>query len=115
FMVGLAAAFSYAKRRQLGQSHAGMFGHAVWRSLVLIFLGIFLTSNWSRTGTVWSLMNVLSQIGLGYWLLFLLWVRPFRIRVWSAAAILVATWALYVVYPFFNPLAGINLDTGNTA
>src|SRR5438477_2530963 len=54
FMVGLAAAFSYAKRRQLGQSYAGMFGHAVWRSLVLIGLGIFLTSNWTRTlGTVW--------------------------------------------------------------
>jgi predicted acyltransferase len=115
FMVGLAAAFSYAKRRQLGQSYAAMFGHAVWRSLVLIFLGIFLISNWSRTGTVWSLMNVLTQIGLGYWLLFLLWDRPFRVQVWAAALILVATWALYVAYPFHNPLAGINLETGDKA
>src|SRR5262245_46128137 len=45
FMVGLAAAFSYAKRRRLGQSDRAMFAHAVWRSLVLILLGIFLISN----------------------------------------------------------------------
>jgi predicted acyltransferase len=109
FMVGLAAAFSYAKRRQLGQSYAGMFGHAVWRSLVLIFLGIFLTSNWSRTGTVWSLMNVLSQIGLGYWLLFLLWDRPVRTQALAAAGILLGTWLLYVLYPY----SGINLETGD--
>src|SRR5262249_32973377 len=117
FMVGLAAAFSYAKRRQLGQSYAGMFGHALWRSLMLILLGVFLSSNWVRPGgrTVWSLMNVLSQIGLGYWLLFLLWDRPVRAQVWAAALILLATWALYVQYPYFNPHAGINLETGDRA
>ncbi len=114
FMVGLAAAFSYAKRRQQGQSYGRMFGHAVWRSVVLIFLGIFLISNFERT-TNWSLMNVLTQIGLGYWLLFLLWDRPFRVQVWAAALILLATWALYMQYPFFNPQAGINLETGNKA
>ena len=42
FMVGLAAAFSYAKRRQLGQPYGRMFGHALWRSVVLVLLGIFL-------------------------------------------------------------------------
>jgi predicted acyltransferase len=114
FMVGLAAAFSYAKRRQLGQSHGGMFAHAVWRSVVLVLLGIFLISNFERT-TNWSLMNVLTQIGLGYWLLFLLWGRPFRVQVWAAGSILLMTWALYMVYPFFDPHAGINLERGDKA
>ena len=36
--------------------------------MILIFLGIFLISNSaSRTVTNWSLMNVLTQIGLGGW------------------------------------------------
>ena len=39
--------------------------HAVWRSVVLVLLGIFLISN-GRDSTNWSLMNVLTQIGLGY-------------------------------------------------
>ena len=112
FMVGLAAAFSYAKRRQLGQSYAGMFSHAAWRSVVLVFLGIFLISNWTRTGsTTWSFMNVLTQIGLGYWLLFLLWDRPVRTQALAAAVILVATWLLYVLYPN----SGIDLATGDPA
>src|SRR5256714_3831399 len=65
FMVGAAMAFSCANRRQRGQSQARLLGHAVWRSAVLVLLGIFLISNGARA-TNWSLMNVLSQIGLGY-------------------------------------------------
>jgi predicted acyltransferase len=33
FMVGVAMAFSYAKRKALGQSYAWMLGHAAWRSV----------------------------------------------------------------------------------
>lgn len=110
FMVGVALAFSYSKRRQQGQSYGQMLGHAVIRSLVLIFLGIFLISNWSRS-TNWSFMNVLTQIGLGYTFLFLLWGRSFRTQAIVAAALLVGTWLLYVLYPY----AGIDLATGNPA
>src|SRR5687768_8847902 len=45
FMVGVSMAYSYAKRRELGDSYGRMLGHAVLRSFVLIFLGIFLISN----------------------------------------------------------------------
>jgi heparan-alpha-glucosaminide N-acetyltransferase len=107
FMVGVAMAFSYAKREQKGQSYRGMLRHAVMRSLVLIFLGIFLVSNWERS-TLWSLMNVLTQIGLGYTFLFLLWRRPFALQLAAAAAILVGTWYLYTLYPY----AGIDINKG---
>jgi len=107
FMVGVSMAYSYAKRRSLGHSPLRMLLHAMWRSLVLIFLGIFLISNWSSS-TNWSFMNVLTQIGLGYTFLFLLWGRSFRTQSEAAIVLLVATWAGY----FFFPQAGIDLKTG---
>ncbi len=108
FMVGVSMAFSYAKRGTLGQSWPRMLAHAMWRSIVLVALGIFLISNWDDT-TSWSLMNVLTQIGLGYTFLFLLWRRSFRAQAIAAAAILAGTWLLYVLYPG----SGIDLAYGN--
>src|SRR5947209_8231768 len=99
FMVGVAMAFSYAKRQQTGQSYLGMLGHAMVRSLVLIFLGIYFT-------TRWELMNVLTQIGLGYTFLFLLWGRSIRTQAIAAGGILVGTWLLYTLYPH----AGYNFE-----
>ena len=107
FMVGVSMAYSYAKRRQLGDSYGRMLGHAVLRSCVLILLGIFLISN-GDASTSWSLMNVLTQIGLGYTLLFLLWGRPTRTQALAAAAILGATWLAYEI----NAGAGISLVSG---
>jgi predicted acyltransferase len=111
FMVGVAMAFSYAKRREQGIAYRRLFAHAVWRSLVLIFLGIFLISNWSQS-TEWSLMNVLTQIGLGYTFLFLLWDRPLRVQFLCAAVILIGTWLLYVLWPGtgIDPATGKNSE-----
>src|SRR5438876_3377930 len=44
FLVGVALPFSIAGRRARGQSPGRMLLHAAWRSLILIFLGIFLRS-----------------------------------------------------------------------
>ena len=107
FMVGVAMAYSYAKRRQMGDTYPQMLRHAITRSLVLIFLGIFLIHEW-------SLMNVLTQIGLGYTFLFLLWGRSVRTQALAASAILSGTWLLYTLYPLFASDAGIDLATGNS-
>jgi predicted acyltransferase len=109
FMVGTAMAFSCARRRQTGQSWGRMLGHAVWRSLVLIFLGVFLMSNGSRIHeTNWTFVNVLTQIGLGYTFLFLLWDRPLVVQALAAVAILAGTWLLFVLWPH----SGIDLARG---
>jgi predicted acyltransferase len=92
FMVGVAMAFSYAKRQQTGQPYLSMLGHAALRSLVLVLMGVFLSSKW-------ELMNVLTQIGLGYTFLFLLWGRSIRTQAIAAVAILAGTWLLYSLYP----------------
>lgn len=107
FMVGVSLAYSYAKRRRIGHSYPRMLSHAVWRSIVLVFLGVFLSSNGGRSIN-WTFANVLCQIGLGYTFLFLLWGRSSRTQAIAAAAILVGTWLLYVAYPD----KGIDVETG---
>lgn len=107
FMVGVSMAYSYVTRQREGHSWARMFGHACWRAVVLIALGIFLTSNSARS-TNWSFMNVLSQIGLAYPFLFLLWGRSPRVHAITAAGLLLGTWALYLAFsgPGIDPAKG---------
>src|SRR5262245_15696862 len=76
FLVGVALPFSIANRLARGQSHANMVLHALWRSVVLILLGVFLRSTHSTQTTNWTFEDTLSQIGLGYFVLFLLGLRP---------------------------------------
>jgi predicted acyltransferase len=48
FLVGAAMPFSYASRQARGESRSRMLGHAVLRSIVLVVLAIFLSSQESR-------------------------------------------------------------------
>lgn len=98
FMVGVSMAYSYVNRQRQGHSWGRMFGHATLRAVLLGALGIFLTSNSSKS-TQWSFMNVLTQIGLGYPFLFLLWGRSVRAHVLTAVALLLGAWALYAFFP----------------
>ena len=111
FMVGVSLAYSCAKRRRLGHSYIRMFGHAAWRSILLILLGIFLTSS-GRSETNWSLMNVLTQIGLGYTFLFLMWRRSFITQAVVAAIVLVSVWVAYFAYPVFDTNAQVDAEYG---
>lgn len=107
FMVGVSMAYSYVKRQREGQSWGRMFAHACGRAVILMALGIFLISN-SRRSTEWMLTNVLTQIGLGYAFLFLLWGRSLRTHVVTAVVLLAATTGLYLSYGG----AGIDLAKG---
>jgi heparan-alpha-glucosaminide N-acetyltransferase len=98
FMVGVSMAYSYLHRQRAGQSWGRMFAHACWRGLALAALGIFLISN-SRRSTEWMMTNVLTQIGLGYPFLFLLWGRAVRTHVLTAGVLLLGVWILYAAYP----------------
>lgn len=98
FMVGVAVPWSIAHRRARGQSAGQLFGHALWRSAVLVLLGVFLTSAWSKQ-TEWSFNIVLAQIGLGYPFLFLLaFTRP-RSQWLAALGILAVYWLAFALYP----------------
>ncbi len=72
FMVGVAVPFSCMKRREHGQSFFGMAWHALTRSILLVALGLMLATHAGDKQTVFLFTNVLAQIGLGYFFLFIL-------------------------------------------
>ena len=98
FMVGVALPCSLASRVARGQHFGALLVHAIWRSLVLVLLAVFLTSAWSPQ-TEWEFPNVLAQIGLGYPFLFLLaFTRP-RTQWLAAFGILAAYWLAFALHP----------------
>jgi predicted acyltransferase len=102
FLVGAAMPFSYARRRAHGDGWLQLFAHAVVRSLVLVALGVFLAST-GKASTIYSFVNVLAQIGLGYTVVFLLiGCRPIY-QFAAAVAILFAYWLWFVTYPLPGP------------
>lgn len=102
FLVGVALPYSIASRIARGQRTGLMLGHAAWRALVLVLLGVFLRSM-DKPQTYFTFEDTLSQIGLGYFFLFLLGlIRP----AWSWLAlvvILVGYWGAFALYPLPGP------------
>jgi len=98
FLVGVALPFSIANRQARGQSFGAMLGHAIWRAVALIFLGIFLRSV-GRKMTYFTFEDVLTQIGLGYVFLFLLGWTKARTQAIAAGLILFGYWLAFALYP----------------
>jgi predicted acyltransferase len=105
FLVGVALPYSIASRLAKGATFGRMFGHTLWRALLLIALGIFLRSMQSPQ-TNFTFEDTLTQIGLGYTLLFLLGFRSPRWQWTALAVILVGYWLAWALYPV--PGAGFN-------
>jgi predicted acyltransferase len=98
FMVGVALPYSHASRRSRGDSRLKITGHVLYRAVVLILLGIFLSSN-SGTRSNFTFVNVLTQIGLGYAFVYLLVGRGMVLQLLVALAILGGYWYLFVDPP----------------
>ncbi|HWX20313.1 MAG TPA: DUF5009 domain-containing protein [Candidatus Binatia bacterium] len=102
FLVGVVLPFSLASRAARGQSRGRMAFHAFWRALVLVLLGVFLRSV-GRPQTYWTFEDTLSQIGLGYGLLFLLGLRPVRDQWLALGLLLIGYWSAFALYPAPGP------------
>lgn len=98
FLVGTALAFSFASRMAKGQDWLTMFRHAILRSFILVFLGIFLRSL-GKPITNFTFDDTLTQIGLGYWALFLIASLSIRGMTIAVLAILVAYWGAFALFP----------------
>ncbi len=98
FIVGVAVPFSIASRRRRGQGSGRIFAHAVWRSLVLVVLGIVIMSEGAKQ-TNFNFINVLAQIGLGYWVVVLLAECGWRVQLAAIVLILVGDWLWFAMYP----------------
>ena len=103
FMVGVAMPYSYASRRARGHTAGKMIAHAAWRALLLVLLGLFLYTQKSLESDG-LFVNVLTQIGLGYFLVFLLLGRSVRTQFIVGVIVLLAYGALQLSWPVPDPL-----------
>jgi heparan-alpha-glucosaminide N-acetyltransferase len=102
FLVGVALPYSVAGRLARGQSKIKITAHALWRSLVLVFLGVFLRSlNSSQTNFTFE--DTLSQIGLGYTFLFVLALYSRRVQWAALVLILIGYWGAFALYRLPGP------------
>lgn len=114
FLVGVALPFSLASRGRRGESLGRSLVHAAWRSLLLVALGIFLRSV-GRPSTYFTFEDTLTQIGLGYFPLFVIGLGPARLCWLALAMIVVGYWAAFAWYPLPGPdfdyaMAGVPAD-----
>jgi predicted acyltransferase len=108
FLVGVALPYSIASRIAKGGTFGKMFAHALWRSLLLVALGVFLRSMHS-TQTYFTFEDTLSQIGFGYPILFLLSFCRARWQWTALGVILFGYWLAWALYP--APGAGFNYQS----
>ena len=98
FMVGIAMPFAIAHRLSQGATGRQIFYHVMYRMLKLVVLGQII---WSiATGQLsFYPIQVLSQIGLTYFVTFLILQIPYRLQILLALLLLGIPWALFVLFP----------------
>ncbi len=102
FLVGVALPYSIASRIRKGESFGRQIAHTIWRSLLLIALGIFLRSTGSSQ-TNFTFEDTLTQIGLGYTFAFLLAYCKPKWQWTALGAILFGYWLAWALYPAPGP------------
>jgi heparan-alpha-glucosaminide N-acetyltransferase len=102
FLVGVALPYSLASRIRKGQSFGMQLGHTIWRSLLLIALGIFLRSTHSGQ-TNFTFEDTLTQIGMGYTFVFLLSRCKPKWQWIAFAGVLFGYWLAWALYPAPGP------------
>ncbi len=98
FIVGVAMPFALARRMEFGANRNQLLRHVSVRSLRLILWSQVLMS--VADGRLYfQLINVLAQIGLTYFLCYLIMQLRFRWQAVIAALLLAGHWLLFVVFP----------------
>ena len=94
FIVGVAMPISFGKRWARGDSWGTTFQHAVYRSFVLLALGLTLHCIYAGE-LVFELWNVLSQLSFTYLLAFLIMRKSWKFQIGFSVGLLVLTELLY--------------------
>jgi len=102
FLVGVSVILSLDHRRKRGNPIGSTLAHAAWRALVLIALGIWLRSL-GRSQANFTFEDTLTQIGLGFFPLFLIALCSSRVWWASLIILLVGYWAAFALYPTPGP------------
>lgn len=102
FLVGVALPYSIASRLRTGANFQNLFRHALWRAFLLVALGIILRSLHHRQ-VYFTFEDTLTQIGLGYPILFFLGFRSRRWQWGALAVLLTGYWLAWALYPVGVP------------
>lgn len=109
FLVGVALPYSIANRMAKGEPQLKLLFHAFKRALILIFLGIFLRSMHAQQ-TNFTFEDTLTQIGLGYFFLFLLGYKSAKTQIASLIILLLGYFIAFGLYP----LPDVHFDYNQT-
>lgn len=112
FLVGVALPYSMASRAAQSHNTSQMWLHTLRRSFILVALGIFLRSM-HKDQTYFTFEDTLSQIGLGYPILFALGFANERVQWGAFAAILIGYWLFFALYPL--PTTDFNWAASGTS
>lgn len=102
FLTGTALVFSVTSRISKGQSKVHLTLHALWRSVALLFLGIYIRSL-GRDMTNWTFEETLTQTGLAYMPAFALAFCGNKTRWFWCIGLLIAHWLIFVLHPIMPP------------
>jgi predicted acyltransferase len=114
FIVGVAMPFSFSRRLSLGDTRLKLWWHILYRSFLLILLGMILTGipDFNYYGKL--LLDVLQRIGVVY--LFagtIILLSRVRAQAVIAVACIVVYWILMMVIPVPGYGAGVLAPEGN--
>lgn len=94
FIVGVAMPISFNKRWARGDSWSETFKHALYRSFVLLLLGLTIHCVYSGE-IVFELWNVLSQLSFTYLVAFLIMRKSWKFQISFSVGLLLLTELLY--------------------
>lgn len=97
FIVGVAMPFAIAKRRERGDKELDIFQHVLFRSFMLLLLGVLLHCAYSNK-LVWELWNVLAQLSFTYLIAYLIMGKSPKTQIVFTLVLLVLTETLYRVW-----------------
>jgi len=98
FIVGVAMPFSFGRRWEKGATSLETFRHALYRSVVLLLLGIGLYIV-SAGHLVFELWNVLAQLSFTYLIAYLLMRQSTRTQIFFTIGLLLISSGLYQFWP----------------
>ena len=94
FIVGVAMPISFGKRWARGDSWNKTFKHALYRSFMLLLLGIMIQCAYSGR-IVFQLWNVLAQLSFTYLVAFLIMRKSWKFQISFSIGLLLLTELLY--------------------
>lgn len=117
FIAGVTMPFSMKRRMERGDSNAKLYGHIIFRGLMLVFLGLIYNGLLRFNFEHQRYASVLGRIGLAWMFAAIIFINTKTVRsqfIWFAG-ILLAYWAAMMLIPVPGYGAGVLTKEGSLA